>query len=325
MFRGTQAGQLFMLERDVLGNVTEIRQAGSNAIEARYEYDAWGGHRVFNAAGVEIYNSATGVVLFGQEHHIGVLNPLRYRGYYWDTDIRLYYLKSRYYDPEIMRFVNADSHEYLSLLGTTGLNLYAYCGNDPINNIDPGGNKFLRQAFRWIGNTARRAGNWLANNVGIDFQTKTYHTWDYQFLHETASGIVTTTSDRPINLTIGLPGNGQWWKLWNYSVGLDVNINGWGAGFGIGGTNSLHLNLGGLGTHGVSINALGRLSYFNKIKCELTGAYAFSRFSLNGPEIALTIALLKKGAAVLGTLKLGFKKLAPTLIIPILLREILGG
>ena len=154
MFRGTQAGQLFMLERDVLGNVTEIRQAGSNAIEARYEYDAWGGHRVFNAAGVEIYNSATGVVLFGQEHHIGVLNPLRYRGYYWDTDIRLYYLKSRYYDPEIMRFVNADDHSELDPSSVVGLNLYAYCGNDPINNVDPDGTSRLRNALRRIATVA---------------------------------------------------------------------------------------------------------------------------------------------------------------------------
>ncbi len=63
------------------------------------------------------------------------INPLRYRGYYYDTETCLYYLQSRYYDPVLGRFLNADSYASTgqSLLG---YNMYAYCGNNPIGRTD---------------------------------------------------------------------------------------------------------------------------------------------------------------------------------------------
>ncbi|MCL2822161.1 MAG: RHS repeat-associated core domain-containing protein, partial [Firmicutes bacterium] len=76
----------------------------------------------------------------------------RYRGYYYDTEIELYYLKSRYYDSETGRFVNADDFSYLNPVSVGGLNLYAYCGNDPINFVDPDGT-FLKQFGRFINNS----------------------------------------------------------------------------------------------------------------------------------------------------------------------------
>ena len=70
---------------------------------------------------------------------LGAINPLRYRGYVYDTETELYYLNSRYYNPTWGRFINAD--EYLSagenLLST---NVFAYCYCDPINLKDPNGN-----------------------------------------------------------------------------------------------------------------------------------------------------------------------------------------
>ena len=67
------------------------------------------------------------------------LNPFRYRSYYYDTETGLYYLKSRYYDPEVGRFINIDSIEYADPETINGLNLYAYCGNNPIMGYDPEG------------------------------------------------------------------------------------------------------------------------------------------------------------------------------------------
>ena len=71
--------------------------------------------------------------------HIGILNPFRYRSYYFDTETGLYFLKTRYYDPEIGRFISIDDIAYLDPTTIGGLNLYAYCGNDPVNRYDPTG------------------------------------------------------------------------------------------------------------------------------------------------------------------------------------------
>lgn len=66
------------------------------------------------------------------------MNPYKYRGYYYDSEIGLYYLKTRYYDSNTGRFINADS--YVSTgQGLTGYNMYAYCNNNPVMNVDPTG------------------------------------------------------------------------------------------------------------------------------------------------------------------------------------------
>ena len=71
---------------------------------------------------------------------LGVDNPLRYRGYYYDTDSGLYYLQSRYYDPELGRFLNADSYASTGQ-GLLGHNMFVYCNNNPIVFIDCTGEK----------------------------------------------------------------------------------------------------------------------------------------------------------------------------------------
>ncbi len=72
-----------------------------------------------------------------------MLNPFRYRGYYYDTETELYYLQTRYYDPELGRFISQDSLEYADPETINGLNLYAYCGNNPVMNVDPSGKSLL--------------------------------------------------------------------------------------------------------------------------------------------------------------------------------------
>ena len=86
---------------------------------ATYEYDAWG-----NIA------SSSG--------RLSEINPLRYRGYYYDNETGFYYLQSRYYDPANRRFISADVYASTGQ-GFVGTNMFAYCNNKPIINSDPSG------------------------------------------------------------------------------------------------------------------------------------------------------------------------------------------
>ncbi|MDE6613305.1 MAG: RHS repeat-associated core domain-containing protein, partial [Clostridia bacterium] len=74
--------------------------------------------------------------------NIGNMNPFRYNGYYYDVETGFYYLKTRYYDPELGRFISQDSIEYADLETINGLNLYAYCANNPVMYFDPNGNSW---------------------------------------------------------------------------------------------------------------------------------------------------------------------------------------
>ena len=101
------------------GDVVNILDA-NGSIVATYSYNAWG--KVLTATGT-----------------MAGVNPLRYRGYYYDTDTGLYYLKSRYYDPEICRFINADNLASTGQ-GILGTNMFAYCLNNPLPTKDAQGN-----------------------------------------------------------------------------------------------------------------------------------------------------------------------------------------
>ena len=91
-----------------------------------YVYDAWG--RLLSTEG-------------DMQFTLGLDNPLRYRGYVYDHETGLYYLESRYYNPTIGRFINADNLAYLGADGTPlSYNLYAYCGNNPVMGYDSTGN-----------------------------------------------------------------------------------------------------------------------------------------------------------------------------------------
>ena len=72
---------------------------------------------------------------------LGTLNPLRYRSYVYDTETGYYYLQSRYYDPEIGRFINGDSF-VVTGQGFVGNNMFAYCGNNPVSRYDPTGKRY---------------------------------------------------------------------------------------------------------------------------------------------------------------------------------------
>ncbi|MBE6132912.1 MAG: RHS repeat-associated core domain-containing protein [Erysipelotrichaceae bacterium] len=113
-------GKTYYYRKNILGDVIELYYNGN--VEAKYAYDAWGNHVVLNPNGTT--NTSTSF--------IGNINPIRYRGYYYDVETQLYWVSSRYYSPELCRWISPDSIEYLDPQSINGLNLYAYCGNDPV-------------------------------------------------------------------------------------------------------------------------------------------------------------------------------------------------
>ena len=116
----------FYYVKNLQGDVTAIVD-GNGTVLVRYKYDAWGAVSSTVTAG-----------LTGLSSYIAYNNPFRYRGYYYDGETGFYYLNSRYYDPEIGRFLNGDA--YVSTgQGPTGYNMYVYCGNNPILREDDGG------------------------------------------------------------------------------------------------------------------------------------------------------------------------------------------
>lgn len=66
---------------------------------------------------------------------IGTINPIRHRSYYYDTDTSMYYLKTRYYNPEWCRFISSDNISYLEVDSPLGVNLFSYCNNNPVMGL----------------------------------------------------------------------------------------------------------------------------------------------------------------------------------------------
>ena len=118
-------GTDYYYQKNIFGDILKIYD-GNGKVYGEYGYTAWGKCRIkANING------------------IGEINPFRYRGDYYDEEISLYYLNARYYDPEVGRFISADSMEYLSPESINGLNLYSYCGNNPVMNMDPTGTSLI--------------------------------------------------------------------------------------------------------------------------------------------------------------------------------------
>ena len=112
---------------DLQGNVVSIVSRYMNVV-ANYKYDAWGNViSTTNGSGSPVTGGTT----------IAFVNPILYRGYYYDRDTGLYYLQSRYYDPAVGRFLNADC--YTTTGSFLGYNMFAYCENNPVMGVDYSG------------------------------------------------------------------------------------------------------------------------------------------------------------------------------------------
>ncbi len=139
----TAAQSTYYYLKNLQGDITGVVSA-TGKMQVSYSYDVFGKRTTkwhYNTSSLtwfeEMYNQI----------HISALNPFGYRGYCFDAYTELYYLQSRYYDPNTGRFINADDTNYLNATGTVlGCNLFAYCENDPVNRVDPRGTISLKLA-----------------------------------------------------------------------------------------------------------------------------------------------------------------------------------
>ena len=106
-------------------NIIGLVDSSGNTVVS-YSYDSWG--KILGITG-------------SMANTLGADNPFRYKGYYYDAETGLYYIQSRYYDPEICRFISADDVSLLSAspMALTDKNLYAYCDNNPVMRRDTEG------------------------------------------------------------------------------------------------------------------------------------------------------------------------------------------
>lgn len=116
-------GKEYFYIRDITGNITKIVDEDGRYVVS-YTYDAWGNFKK----------------IVHRDCLVAYHNPFVYKGYFFDSETGWFYLKSRYYDPTIRRFINADGFSYLDNDSLTGLNFYSYCYNCPISYVDLEGN-----------------------------------------------------------------------------------------------------------------------------------------------------------------------------------------
>ena len=127
----TSSYESYVYVKNLQGDVTEVYDS-TGLLLVTYTYDAYGNFTTTYSNGGASTNATK--------------NPFTYRGYYYDKDLSMYYLQSRYYDANTCRFINADG--YVSTgQGLLGCHMYAYCGNNPVMYVDPAGELFFTIAL----------------------------------------------------------------------------------------------------------------------------------------------------------------------------------
>ena len=120
--------------KNLQGDVIAITN-NKGKVVASYTYDAWGV--------CTIVSDNTGI--------IARVNPFRYRGYYYDQEIGLYYLQSRYYDPQVGRFITPDHVDVTTCVAVLhSHNLFCYACNSPVNETDVDGNLATKAVVKFV-------------------------------------------------------------------------------------------------------------------------------------------------------------------------------
>ncbi|HOP57438.1 MAG TPA: hypothetical protein PLM51_04655 [Bacillota bacterium] len=131
-----------------------------------------------------------------------------------------------------------------------------------------------------------KVGNWFSETIGITISSETSVLTGYFFVVETVAGEGKTSgSGKPVNITFGGPE--EFWKFWEYSIGLDVNINGKGVGLYFGGEMGVSFTDGNQ-AFDISVNSLGRIS-FKSTTFDDYGNYSYFKADINRLEIAALV------------------------------------
>ncbi len=155
----TIAGKIYVCMRNAQNDVTELIDRDGNVV-VKYTYDSWG-----NVLKIEGSLADT----------VGVQNPFRYRGYYFDQETGMYYLKNRYYDPRLRRFICADSLKALKAgEDFGGKNLYVYCNGNPVAMLDDEGEFAISLVKMAVGAVVNVATTYIAAKV----TGQEYGMWD---------------------------------------------------------------------------------------------------------------------------------------------------
>lgn len=269
---------IYYYEKNTQNDVVAIRDINHNVV-ARYLYDAWGNHKVLNPNGTE--HDITDNVF------IGNINPIRYRSYYYDTDLKMYWLTTRYYDSEVGRFISPDHYSYLDYQKLHGLNLYAYSKNNPVMYHDLSGHS------AWV-NFWKCLGNWFKDTFGgfVDYTKKVIGFRDDYFFfgHETGIKINVPTSNNEKPIYFFASSADEWWKFWEYQIGIRINIGKtyFAYSFGFGEANF------SFGSENSSVNIqMGINKYSVEFSGEKDGVVSYNQFYIRTiPTAALVLACM---------------------------------
>lgn len=287
--------------RNGQGDVIGLFDSNGNIV-ARYRYDSWGNLlKITDGAGNDKTNDTT---------FVGYKNPIRYRGYYYDTETGFYSLQSRYYDSEIGRFINADG--YVST-GQNILenNMFAYCGNNPIARADPSG-----MFWKEIGNFFKEVGTAIADVAKTTFgagssTSATITKTEVEYLPDplpitAKSGIKTTqtvskhgNSSKPVS--VYAKRNAEH-PIKSSSAGIKINIAKFTLNVSIGLDN---IGISGSLSNGNATNSFGIKTNLSELKVGVEGSTAvkwdntteatYTNVSVSGWTIASAYALLTTG------------------------------
>ena len=170
-------GTMYFYVKNLQGDVIRIIDLAGTEV-ASYVYDAWG--NIKDTKG---------------EPTILEINPIRYRGYVYDTETSLYYLQSRYYDPFTGRFLNADIFCDTGTSTPLSTNMFAYCENNPISNADEGGYIAANVIGAVIGGIVGAVGgyfltNWLADKLNLHGWKRNVFVWGLSAVIGAAAAVI---------------------------------------------------------------------------------------------------------------------------------------
>ena len=295
---GQYEWDVYYYRKNMQGDIIEVYSAAGTKLVS-YSYDTWG--------------NFTTVYYNGGASTAAALNPYTYRGYYYDSDLELYYLQSRYYDSNTGRFISPDGF-ITTGQGLTSYNMYAYCGNNPISRTDLTG-AFWEKVGNFFSNAWNKIKTWAGNVFGAESSaTATIAEVKTSIISEPSP--ITATTGTVTTQTISEHGDSSKFisvyadmdtssPIVSSSAGLKINISEFTLDIGVGADNiGFSCSL----TNGDVTNSLGfRLNlsefkagveYSTALKWDSYTQTTYANGSISGWSIIALYSLLTTGQPV---------------------------